>query len=65
MNVTKVEKAEKLAQHLAQAEKQGRGVSPLTELDPDLTLEEAYEVQLVTINHKVKSGQKIVGKKSA
>jgi 2-keto-4-pentenoate hydratase len=58
-----VDKAMKYAMHLAQAEKEQRGVSPLTELDPTITVEEAYQVQLFTIQGKVEAGQKVVGKK--
>ncbi|WCK52317.1 fumarylacetoacetate hydrolase family protein [Aneurinibacillus sp. Ricciae_BoGa-3] len=58
-----MDKTVRFAQHLAEAERAGRGVSPLTELDANLTIEEAYQVQLHTIQNKVESGQKIVGKK--
>lgn len=57
------EKAVKLSNHLAEAEKQGQGVSPLTELEPNLTIEEAYQVQLLTIQRKLEAGQRITGKK--
>lgn len=63
MNSIKVENPEKLAEHLAQAEIQGRGVSPLTTLNSAITIEEAYQVQLLTIQKKVEAGQRIVGKK--
>jgi 2-keto-4-pentenoate hydratase len=49
--------------HLAQAEINGSGVVPLTELDPNITTEEAYHVQLLTIQRKLQQGHKIVGKK--
>jgi len=52
-----------LAEHLEQAVKTGKGVTPLTEMKPDLTLEEAYAVQLATIGKKVAAGSRIVGKK--
>ena len=52
-----------LADHLAQAEIKRRGVEPLTSLYPDLTIEDAYLTQLVTVSRKVSSGQRIVGKK--
>ncbi|MFJ7730195.1 2-keto-4-pentenoate hydratase [Neobacillus sp. NPDC097160] len=63
MSQTKVVKTETFAEHLAQAEIQGRGVSPLTELEPAITIEEAYRVQLHTIEKKIAAGQKVVGKK--
>ncbi|WP_425590518.1 2-keto-4-pentenoate hydratase [Fictibacillus enclensis] len=60
---TKAEKTEIFAEHLNQANIQGRGVSPLTELDPNITVREAYHVQLLTIQKKLEAGQKVVGKK--
>lgn len=53
----------KLADHLAQAEATGQGVAPLTELVPEITVEQAYHVQLETISRKVSQGARIVGKK--
>ncbi|MEW9670946.1 2-keto-4-pentenoate hydratase [Ammoniphilus sp. 3BR4] len=58
-----MEKAVKLADHLAQATIQRQGVAPLTAIDPDITIDEAYQVQLVTINRLVEEGQRVVGKK--
>lgn len=49
--------------HLLKAETEQKSVPPLTEQYPDLTVEEAYRVQLNIIDHKVRSGQRIVGKK--
>ncbi|MEX2462584.1 MAG: 2-keto-4-pentenoate hydratase [Paenibacillaceae bacterium] len=51
------------AAHLEQAFAQGKGVEALTVLDPELTVEEAYQVQMVNIDKKVKMGSRIVGKK--
>ncbi|MED4602736.1 2-keto-4-pentenoate hydratase [Paenibacillus validus] len=51
------------ADHLEQAVRQGKGVDPLTSLDPDLTIQDAYQVQLINIDKKVKAGSVIVGKK--
>jgi 2-keto-4-pentenoate hydratase len=59
----KSDKAQAYADHLARAEQSRQGVEPLTVLDPALTIEEAYAVQLITIHQKVAAGQKIVGKK--
>ncbi len=56
-------KITRFADHLAEAERSGRGVEPLTALDPNLTTEEAYRVQLHTIERKVKAGDVVVGKK--
>jgi 2-keto-4-pentenoate hydratase len=48
---------------LANAEKSGVGTNPLTSLDPNLSVTEAYHVQLENIQMKVEQGQTIVGKK--
>lgn len=58
-----VEKSVRFSDHLAQAIIRRQGVAPLTELDPTITVEEAYQVQLLTINRLVEAGQRIVGKK--
>ncbi|MGA8943901.1 MAG: 2-keto-4-pentenoate hydratase [Thermoactinomyces sp.] len=55
--------ATKLADHLAKAGQTGKGVQPLTDLEPGLTVEQAYQVQLVTIGRKLESGARITGKK--
>ncbi len=57
------ERISALAARLAEAERTGRGTTPLTAEVPDLTVEEAYHVQLTNIDQKVKAGQRIVGKK--
>ncbi len=49
--------------HLARAEQTGKGVEPLTVLDPGISVEEAYHVQLKTIERKVGAGARVVGKK--
>lgn len=49
--------------HLLQAEKNKKSVAPLTDLYPDITIHDAYQVQMKSIDQKVKDGQKIVGKK--
>ncbi|WP_240417243.1 2-keto-4-pentenoate hydratase [Paenibacillus periandrae] len=56
-------KAITYAAHLEQAISQRKGVEALTTLDPDLTIEQAYQVQLIQIEKKVKAGAAIVGKK--
>ncbi|GAX90366.1 2-keto-4-pentenoate hydratase [Effusibacillus lacus] len=63
MSAKDTEKIRRWADHLAQAEVSRSGVAPLTELDPHISMEEAYQVQLVTIGRKVESGHRIVGKK--
>ncbi|OUM86335.1 2-keto-4-pentenoate hydratase [Parageobacillus thermoglucosidasius] len=49
--------------HLINAEIEHKVVEPLTVLDPNISVEEAYQVQLVTIQRKLEDGQRIVGKK--
>ncbi|MGC6768444.1 2-keto-4-pentenoate hydratase [Enterococcus sp. LJL51] len=54
--------AAQLSEHLASSKKNG-GVQPLTELIPQLSVEEAYQVQLKTISKQLAAGNKITGKK--
>lgn len=54
---------EELAKHLAKAVEDGAGVAPVTEIRPQLTVPEAYDIQLHNINRKLKAGRQIVGKK--
>ncbi|MDQ1005205.1 2-keto-4-pentenoate hydratase [Neobacillus niacini] len=48
---------------LLQAEVEKETVLPLTDLYPDMTVDESYQVQMRAINQKVRDGQRIVGKK--
>lgn len=48
---------------LAEAEDSRVGIDPLTLTDPDITVNEAYHIQLENIKKKVNEGRKIVGKK--
>lgn len=57
------DKAIKYALHLERALENRAGVEPLTTLDPEITIAEAYQVQLLTVDKKIKAGQRIVGKK--
>ncbi|MGG1663486.1 2-keto-4-pentenoate hydratase [Brevibacillus sp. NRS-1366] len=52
-----------LADYLSRAEQNRQGVKPLTKLVPDIQMKDAYQVQLLIVQRKVESGQKIVGKK--
>jgi 2-keto-4-pentenoate hydratase len=51
------------ADRLGEAERTRIGTSPLTAENPDLTVQEAYAVQLETISRKVAEGHRIIGKK--
>lgn len=57
------EKVIRLADHLKTAVDQHQGVGPITQLESDLSLEEAYYIQLYNIDRQLKEGQEIVGKK--
>lgn len=56
-------KRKQFADQLNEAEESLIGMSPLTSVEPKLTIEEAYSIQLENIARKVAQGQKIVGKK--
>ena len=56
-------KIKQYAAQLAEAEATRVGTAPLTSIDSDLTVKEAYSIQLENINKKLEQGQKIVGKK--
>jgi 2-keto-4-pentenoate hydratase len=56
-------KVKQYAEQLAKAEADRVGTAPLTSIDPDLTVKEAYYIQLENIDKKLAQGQKIVGKK--
>ncbi|MGG3681794.1 2-keto-4-pentenoate hydratase [Aeribacillus sp. FSL K6-3256] len=57
------EKVIQFADCLMEAEKNRKAVEPLTSLDQEITVETAYKVQLVNIQRKANTGQRIVGKK--
>ena len=57
------EKIQKFAAQLAQAEATQVGIDPLTSQDPEITVDEAYYIQLENIKKKLEAGQKIIGKK--
>ncbi len=52
-----------LSGQLEQAEKQQQSMQALTDIKSDLTMEEAYRIQLVNIQKKVNEGHQVVGKK--
>lgn len=56
-------KIQDFAAQLAQAEATKVGIDPLIVLDPELTVDDAYYIQLENIKKKLEAGQKIVGKK--
>lgn len=63
MNTVQSSKIESHVKHLKSAWDRGEGVKPITALDPKLSINEAYEVQLYTIQEYLEDGQHITGKK--
>ncbi|MDQ1002938.1 2-keto-4-pentenoate hydratase [Neobacillus niacini] len=63
MNIQQTNRVLEAYQHLLQAEKDRKSVAPLTDLYPEITIHEAYRVQMKSIEQKVKDGQNVVGKK--
>jgi 2-keto-4-pentenoate hydratase len=48
---------------LFDAWRSARQIAPLTDREPDITIEEAYQVQLHTIERRIGEGERVVGKK--
>lgn len=63
MSAKQSQEIEKLAHHIDKAYQSREGVEPLTMLVPSLSNQEAYQVQLHTVNKWVSQGRKITGKK--
>jgi len=63
MSLTK-EKIETLGNDLYDAWKDARQISALTDQVPDLSIEDAYQVQLQTVNRRVADVEMITGKKN-
>lgn len=57
------EQLSQAATRLLKAYKDQKPIEPLTEEFPDLTTEDAYQIQLMTVRARVAEGGKIVGKK--
>jgi 2-keto-4-pentenoate hydratase len=56
-------KKKEYAAFLAEAEKTGVGTSPITSLDPEISIRDAYLIQLENIHNKLEQGHKVSGKK--
>ena len=54
---------ESLAEQLRQAAESGEPCAALTGEHPDLTIEEAYEIQRVNLDRKIASGARLAGRK--
>ncbi|MGG0719473.1 fumarylacetoacetate hydrolase family protein [Robertmurraya massiliosenegalensis] len=57
------DKITQFARRLAEAEETKIGIAPITSIESELTIKEAYSIQLENIQRKLTQGQKIVGKK--
>lgn len=53
----------KIAQQLIQAEKEKKPIEPLTTTYPNITVADAYQIQMAQTDQKVSEGATIVGKK--
>lgn len=51
------------AQKLITAAKDLKPIDPLTEIHPEITVEEAYRVQLITVDARLAEGRRVIGKK--
>lgn len=56
-------KTVQFAKELLAAEKSRVGIEPLTTRDSDLTVEDAYQIQLEMVAMKLAEGKKVIGKK--
>jgi 2-oxopent-4-enoate/cis-2-oxohex-4-enoate hydratase len=52
-----------LGDELFDAWKAAKQLAPLTEREPDITIDDAYQVQLRTIGRRIAAGERVVGKK--
>lgn len=57
------DKVKSLANHLWSAFENHQGVEPVTKLEPNLTTDEAYYVQLYNVDRQLEAGKTIIGKK--
>ena len=56
---------QQIAEQLLNAEKTSQPIAPLTDFFPEISVDEAYAIQLQQVQEKVEKGAVIVGKKSA
>ncbi|MED3624714.1 2-keto-4-pentenoate hydratase [Neobacillus thermocopriae] len=54
---------EKIADNLFMAERNRKPIAPLTQMYPELSVKDAYMVQLEVMSRKVSEGRKVIGKK--
>ena len=60
LNETELSKA---AQKLIAASRDLKPIDPFTETYPNITIGEAYRIQIITVERRVSEGRKVVGKK--
>ena len=58
-----MENLNRMAEQLYEGEMNKQAIRPLTEDVPDLTIDDAYRIQLLNIERKLEKGARIVGKK--
>lgn len=63
MSASSSDRIRRLGDELHAALVERRTLAPLTEREPDLTIEEAYRVQERMVSHRLAAGERIVGKK--
>ncbi len=54
---------EEIANQLLEAERSLKPIAPLTETYPEISVQQAYQIQLAQIQQKVKQGARVIGKK--
>ena len=52
-----------LGDELFEAWKTAKQLAPLTEREPAITIDDAYQIQLRTIGRRIEAGERVVGKK--
>ncbi|MES9943019.1 MAG: 2-oxopent-4-enoate hydratase [Candidatus Thiodiazotropha sp. 6PLUC2] len=57
------QRIDELGDELYQALSQRQMIDPLTEREPEITMEDAYHISLRMVNRRVESGESIIGKK--
>ncbi len=58
-----VDTRDELAAELAQAERSGEPIAPLTAVYPEIDVVDAYEIQLINIRQRVTEGARVLGHK--
>ena len=59
----KQEKIDQYSQALFNALKSRSAIDPLTQSEPGMTIEDAYEISLGLMNLRIADGEKVIGKK--